>query len=46
MCPEDPYEYLTLGWTYWMDLILGTSKSPMESFGKAMATGAKSPGHG
>ena len=41
MCPEDPFGYLNLGWTYWMDLILGTSKSPMESFGKAMAMAKK-----
>ena len=41
MCPEDPWGYLILGWTHWADLMLGSSKSPMESFKKAMEMAQK-----
>ena len=35
-CPENPLSYLVLGWVHWMDLVLGSTKSPRESFEKAM----------
>jgi adenylate cyclase len=35
-CPDNPMIYLLLGWVQWGDLILGSSKSPRESFEKAM----------
>jgi len=41
MCPENPVGYLLLGWTHWLDLILGSTKSPKESFEKAMEMAQK-----
>ncbi len=41
MCPENPMSYLLLGWVHWMDLILGSTKSPRESFEKAMELAQK-----
>jgi adenylate cyclase len=34
--PENPWGYILLGWTHYMDLWLGSTKSPRESFEKAM----------
>ena len=34
--PENPWGYICMGWVHWADLILGSTKSPKESFGKAM----------
>ena len=36
MCPQNPWSYNILGWVHWVDLLLGSSKSPLESFKKAM----------
>ncbi len=33
--PENPYGYLLMGWVSWMDLLLGSTKSPRESLEKA-----------
>ena len=41
MCPKNPMVYLILGWVHSNDLILGTSKSPKESFEKAMEMAQK-----
>ena len=41
MCPKNPMAYLTLGWVHANDLNLGTSKSPKESFEKAMEMAQK-----
>jgi adenylate cyclase len=41
MCPKNPMGYLTLGWVHSNDLTLGTSKSPKESFEKAMEMAQK-----
>jgi adenylate cyclase len=34
--PENPWSYLSMGWVIWMDLMLGFTKSPRESFREAM----------
>jgi adenylate cyclase len=34
--PENPWSYLSMGWVIWMDLALGSTKSPKESFEEAM----------
>ena len=34
--PENPWGYICMGWVHWADLILGSTKSPKESFEKAM----------
>jgi adenylate cyclase len=39
--PEYPAPYVTLGWTHLLDAILGTSKSPRESMGRAFQLGQK-----
>ncbi len=41
MCPENPMSYLLLGAVHWMDLILGATKSPRDSFEKAMELAQK-----
>jgi len=41
MCPKNPMGYLILGWVHLSDLTLGTSKSPKESFEKAMEMAQK-----
>ncbi len=41
MCPQNPWSYNILGWVHWVDLLLGSSKSPMESFKKAMEMAQK-----
>ena len=41
MCPENPWSYNILGWVHYVDLLLGSSKSPMESFKKAMEMAQK-----
>jgi adenylate cyclase len=41
MCPKNPMGYLILGWVHLGDLTLGTSKSPKESFEKAMEMAQK-----
>ena len=33
--------YLLLGWIHWVDLVLGSTKSPRESFEKAMEMAQK-----
>jgi adenylate cyclase len=33
--PENLFGYLLLGWTHWMDIVLGSAKSPRESLEKA-----------
>jgi adenylate cyclase len=39
--PENPWGYLAMGQVHWADLILGSTKSPRESFGKAMELAQK-----
>ena len=41
MCPENPMGYLLLGWVHYLDLLLGSTKSPQESFEKAMEMAQK-----
>ena len=53
-CPENPYAYNLLGWTYLNDLLSGSAKSSQESLEKAMELVQKalsiddsfSPAHG
>lgn len=35
-CPENPYGYLFMGWSYWGELFSGSTKFPRESLEKAM----------
>jgi adenylate cyclase len=39
--PENPIGYVILGWTYYMDLMSGSTKSPRESLEKAMEMAQK-----
>jgi adenylate cyclase len=39
--PENPFGYLTMGWVYWMDVLFGSTKSPLESLEKAMELAQK-----
>jgi adenylate cyclase len=39
--PENPFGYLLLGWVYYMDISLGLTKSPRESFERAMEMAQK-----
>jgi tetratricopeptide (TPR) repeat protein len=39
--PEYPYPYGTLGWTYFMDVWFGTTKSPKKSIAKAFESAQK-----
>ena len=34
MCPENPFGYVSLGWCYWNDWLLGNKKSPREALEK------------
>ncbi len=34
--PENPWGYICMGWVHWADLVFGSTKSPKESFEKAM----------
>jgi adenylate cyclase len=40
--PEKPSGYILLGWVYWFDVLLGSTKSPRESLEKAMELAQKS----
>ena len=41
MCPENPMSYIYLGWVYWVDYLLGNTKSPRETIEKAIELAQK-----
>ena len=41
MCPENPMGYLSLGWVYHHDYVLGNTKSPQETLEKSMELAQK-----
>ena len=41
MCPENPMGYIYLGWVYWVDYLLGNTKSPRETIEKAIELAQK-----
>jgi len=41
MCPENPMGYVQLSWTYFWDYSMGNTKSPRETFDKAMELAQK-----
>jgi adenylate cyclase len=41
MCPENPFGYITLGWTYAIDYYVGNTKSPQETLEKAIELAQK-----
>ena len=41
MCPENPMGYIYLGWVYWVDYLLGNTKSPRETIEKAIKLAQK-----
>jgi adenylate cyclase len=41
ICPENPMGYVSLGWVYRMDYVLGNTKSPRETLKKAIELAQK-----
>jgi hypothetical protein len=41
LCPENPMGHNLLAWVHWDDLVLGSTKSPRESFEQALTLAQK-----